>query len=203
MSLISIKKESSSTRNFSFILFNKSFSRYPFVCADLLSAESNPIIDEFFKSKHELEEAERAEAQREKEIEKQIEESEAQTESNVILDKEKALEDNAEVIIDKDEPSSKNESQHNDTPKSSESKEMNEGNLSFLFFEKTNSHTEEVARIKKDGTDLVYMNQLFSILDTKEVNLTCAGYFAKVASTIFSKKPAQVLRYIDSGDNVE
>jgi len=114
----------------------QSLSRYPFVCADLLSAESNPIVDEFFKSKHELEEAERAEAQREKELEKQIEDSEAQTESNVILDKEKALEDNAEVIIDKDEPSTKNETQHNDTSKSYESKEMNEGKADLLLSKK-------------------------------------------------------------------
>lgn len=161
----------------------KRMFKYPFVCADLLSAESNPIVDEFFKSKHELEEAERAEAQREKEIEKQIEEAEKtedQSESNVILDKEKALEDNAEVIIEKDEPS-RQDSQQNDMSRSVESREMNE---------------EEVDKIKKDNTDLVYLNQLFGILEEKEVNLTCAGYFAKVATAIFSKKPAQFLAFI-------
>ena len=62
---------------------------------------------------------------------------------------------------------------------------------------------DEVAKIKKEGNDLVYLNQLFGILEEKEVNLTCAGYFAKVATAIFSKNPAQV-KFIsgDSSDNI-
>jgi len=47
-------------------------------------------------------------------------------------------------------------------------------------------------KAKKDGEDLIYLSHLFTILDSKEINLTCAGYFVKVANNLFSKKPSEV-----------
>jgi len=91
-------------------------------------------VNEFFKSRAELEEAERAEEQREKEIEKEYEEAEKIKENGTGTDKEGGLENSDEVVIEKEEsPTNKAGSPLYSNSKTVESNELSEGILYFFF----------------------------------------------------------------------
>lgn len=51
----------------------------------------------------------------------------------------------------------------------------------------------------------MYLNLLFSILDTSPLNYTSAGYFTKIISNLFSKRPYFLLSYLyeENSDNLE
>ena len=46
-----------------------------------------------------------------------------------------------------------------------------------------------------NSNEMPYLDYLFTFLDCKEMNLTSAGYFAKVVNNLFSKKPSAVSIY--------
>lgn len=43
-----------------------------------------------------------------------------------------------------------------------------------------------------EATEFPYLDYLFSFLDKEDMNLTSAGYFAKVVNNLFTKKPSTV-----------
>ena len=96
-------------------------NRFPYVCADLLSCECNAIINEFFKSRTQLEEAERAEEERKKEEFEETEKTKAQEGSTMDNNED-------EVVIEKEEsPTHKAGSPLYSNSKTVESNEITEG----------------------------------------------------------------------------
>lgn len=61
-----------------------------------------------------------------------------------------------------------------------------------------NKTTEETTQDETEknnnagSNELPYLDYLFTFLDSKEMNLTSAGYFAKIVNNLFSKKPSAV-----------
>lgn len=113
--------------------------RYPFVCAELLSTESQAIANEFFKSKAELEEAERAEEEREKKIERECEEAE-KAEKTSALDDTNATDktaDQSEIVIGKESQENSKEEDAYQKFKTIESREISEGRFRAVLWLKS------------------------------------------------------------------
>ena len=123
------------------------FIRYPFICADVLSSDSQAIVSEFFKTKQDLKETS-------------------------AIHKAEEAEDNDEVTLE-DDSTEKDQSTEASTVKEEKS---------------TTEEKEEAG----DANELPYLDYLFTFLDAKEMNLTSAGYFAKIVNNLFSKKPSAV-----------
>jgi len=119
----------------------KRMYKYPFVCADVLSSDSQAIVSEFFKSKNDT---------------KEDQEEKQNFEAN---DSDDEVNTDAE-LIEKEKPSNE---------------------------EKENG----IAEINGQ-----YLDFLFSFLETKEINLTSAGYFAKIVNNLFAKRPSALIAYI-------
>lgn len=128
----------------------KASIRYPFICADVLSSDSQTIVSEFFKTKQDLKET-------------------------TAVHKAEEAEDNDEVNTGDD---------------SAEKDESTEA--SIAKDEKSTTEDKEEATQNGDANQLPYLDYLFTFLDTKELNLTSAGYFAKIVNNLFAKKPSAV-----------
>ncbi len=138
------------------------FSRYPFVCADVLSSDSQAIVSEFFKTNQELSEVS-------------------------AIHKAEEAEDLDEVNTDDGTV---------DKPETTEQEATTEETQEE---EKSTEETETSQRVdttEKQATPAVneypYLDYLFTFLDAKEMNLTSAGYFAKIVNNLFTKKPSAV-----------
>ena len=137
----------------------KSFNRYPFVCADVLSSDCQAIVAEFFKTKQDLNEMSAIH---------KAEDAEDQDEVNTDDD-----------MVEKAEP-------------------ITETTAASTEESKTEDTTQDETE-KKDNAnsnELPYLDYLFTFLDCKEMNLTSAGYFAKIVNNLFSKKPSAVINHL-------
>lgn len=60
----------------------------------------------------------------------------------------------------------------------------------------TTASGDQAAEEGKDNTleanDFPYLDYLFSFLDNEEINLTSAGYFAKIVNNLLNKRPSEV-----------
>lgn len=129
--------------------------KYPFICADVLSSDSQAIVSEFFKTKQDLKES-------------------------TTIHKAEEAEDNDEVTLE-DDSTEKEQSTETSTVKDEKS---------------TTEDKEEEGTKSSDANEFPYLDYLFTFLDAKEMNLTSAGYFAKIVNNLFSKKPSALITYL-------
>ena len=88
--------------------------------------------------------------------------------------------------------------------KAEEAEEQDEVNIDNESLDKDESTEASLAKEEKtteggeespasDANEFPYLNYLFTFLDTETINLTSAGYFAKIVNNLFAKKPSAVI----------
>lgn len=56
--------------------------------------------------------------------------------------------------------------------------------------------TEEEKEASPESNEFPFLDYLFSFLDTETINLTSAGYFAKIVNNLLNKKPSEVFHWL-------
>lgn len=162
--------------------------RYPFVCADVLSSDSPAIVSEFFK---ELSQINRS---------KETDEPEDEVNTDVdALDKEESPEktkSTEDTPTESQEEPAQEPASTEEKPKEeqepTEKPESAEGETESPTKSNKSQQEEEKTASQPTTNIFPYMDYLFTFLDTKELNLTSAGYFAKIVNNLFAKKPSDV-----------
>lgn len=164
--------------------------KYPFVCADVLSSDSPAIVSEFFKELSAITQS------------KDDEEPEDEVSGDVeTLDKEESPEktkSTEDTSGESQEEPAKEPEQTEEKPKeeSAEQAETAEGETESPTKSNKSQQEEEKTATQPSTPVYPYMDYLFTFLDGPQINLTSAGYFAKIVNNLFAKKPSDVLVYL-------
>ena len=73
-----------------------------------------------------------------------------------------------------------------------------EVNVDSEKLEKTQTSTEDKTKEEEDkdtasANEFPYLDYLFAFLESESLNLTSAGYFAKIVNNLLNKRPAEVI----------
>jgi len=76
-----------------------------------------------------------------------------------------------------------------------------EVNVDSEKLEKTQTSTEDKTKEEEDkdtasANEFPYLDYLFAFLESESLNLTSAGYFAKIVNNLLNKRPAELISYI-------